>query len=258
MNPILITIPTFNRLKATQETLASLATALKGLPYLLYIVDNASVDGTANWILGGSGYGLVWESTVLPANVGQAKAVNAGWAKRMAGQHCIRLDNDFTVADANWIQDGLQVFAADAKIGVITVKWEGNQERPDHSSPMYHSYIYDVGGIEVEESQFPISPAMLVRGELIDAIGGFNQPGLYGYDDLLYLRRAQLAGYKTVFLPNAGGKHLTPLRELDHTTYGAWKRAVADRDMHAYGNMLAAYAAGESLYVPLEQNYARA
>lgn len=255
MKPIVISLVTYNRLGFTQKTMASLSIAVHDIPYNMYVVDNGSTDGTQLWLMGQRDIPLRYETICYPDNKGTATAVNVAWGHRAEGQHCLKLDNDFVVQDKNWLWRALAILAARPDIGTVAVKWDGNPENPEHTNVIYKSKLSTAGQETVEECLYPISPAMLVRGEVVDKIGGLIQPMLYGYDDLLYLHRVQKAGYKTVFMLNSHASHLDG--EYGGATavsdYGKFKNEQAHRSADIFSRMVSAYDSGElPLRVPLD------
>lgn len=89
---LLICLISYQRLEYTKRTIKSLEATLT-VPYHLIIVDNASTDGTREWLYD-SGYDFI----INPENFYPGRACNIGWAKGLQdypeATHLMRCDND--------------------------------------------------------------------------------------------------------------------------------------------------------------------
>lgn len=246
MMPLIIGMATYNRLRATTNTLRALSLALKDLPYLLYIVDQGSGHATQMFLLkNGSGIDIRWEANCFDHNIGVSKALNWCFAHRteQANQHSIKLDNDFIIGDRQWIHKALSVVQADPSIGIVGVKWAGVEENPQHLDSAKRTVAMQIGGVQVEEWGDINSPALFISGECMDAVGGWVAPGLYGYEDFLYVHRARQAGFRTVYLPNCNAEHID-----DDKDFAAFEEQQITENFDAFVAMLKYYNASKNAY----------
>lgn len=96
MNLVIVLI-TYNRLAYTKRTLRSLYQTAE-LPYYLILVDNASTDGTVEYLKKHKARTKVDKVILNPENYYPGKATNIGWEYGLRAYpdatHLMRLDND--------------------------------------------------------------------------------------------------------------------------------------------------------------------
>lgn len=274
----LVALVTFNRLTYSQRAVNHLVASQLGKADI-YIVDNGSTDGTADWLAAAYGEedylaeGL--EVLLLPHNIGTARAVNKAWQWARPGQICVFMPNDVTVAEPDWLLYLAAVFEKWPDAGTVNLKWAGVVYRPDHpdprlktkllgnvslaeksSNPSFPAHAGSCDGFPVEHTLHPFGAALAARPALLHAIGGMNQPGLYGWDDILYLARANVAGFKNVFLDGMQAEHFdSGGQEVNTANYLAFKAVQAKEGSRAIGSLCADYASGRrSIYVPFVEN----
>lgn len=94
---LLIALITYNRLAYTQKTLRNLWRTIE-LPYYLVIVDNASTDGTKDYLNTLEGRYRAEKVILNDENLYPGAACNIGWAEGLKdfsnATHLMRLDND--------------------------------------------------------------------------------------------------------------------------------------------------------------------
>lgn len=94
---ILIALITYNRLPYTQKTLRNLLRTIE-VPYYLVVCDNASTDGTVEWLKGHEKRNKIDKIIFNPDNYYPGKATNIGWEEGLKdypeATHLMRLDND--------------------------------------------------------------------------------------------------------------------------------------------------------------------
>lgn len=82
---------TYNRLELTQQAIASYLETVT-VPYEFVVVDNASTDGTQEWLRSNYGSNII----LLNENCYPGRACNIGWSfMRADTTHLHRADNDF-------------------------------------------------------------------------------------------------------------------------------------------------------------------
>ena len=111
-----ITVVTYNRLDLTRRCLESLLAKTRG-DFLCNIVDNASSDGTREYLQTiAAAYANV-KVHFFERNMGVAVASNYGWADSEADYY-IKLDNDIEILDGEWLERLLAFMDNNPEVGV--------------------------------------------------------------------------------------------------------------------------------------------
>lgn len=244
---VLIAMATYNRLDMTKATIEGLARTIDLEKHRLWVIDNASDDGTPEYL---EGLPFLAGLILLETNIGTAKAINSAWRKRSPGQPCIKMDNDVVINTPGWLERCVKILQmGPQEMGVVALKRKDLPEAPDADVPWYQTKLLDIGdGVIVEEAKHTIGTCWVVNPFLIDRIGALVQPNIYGFDDALYCLRAHLAGFKTVFLREIDIDHIDP----GGCAYAAWKRDQAGIDIDIYWGFVQEYQSGErDIYEPL-------
>jgi len=180
-------------------------------PIEIIVVDNASSDGSAEVT---KNAGARWVG--LLSNIGLARALNRG-AAAATGElllfvnNDMRFDRDFVTALAEAFLEDKNIFAADG----MQYDWEGN--KPGHQATraakraLSGSAIQLVPGLYLwQEEAAKNTPAlmasaacMLVRSDIFDRIGRFDERLPLSYEDVEICWRAWIGGWKTVYVPGA-------------------------------------------------------
>nr|WP_275983948.1 glycosyltransferase family 2 protein [Paenibacillus hamazuiensis] len=108
-----IIIPTFNQVELLRDCIESII-AHTPEPHEIIVVDNASTDGTAEYL-----YSLRHQIRfrINPANMGFAGGVNQG-LKMARGETLLILNND-TVVTQGWLANMLRCLNSDGRIGLV-------------------------------------------------------------------------------------------------------------------------------------------
>lgn len=232
------------RTDLTRRTLASLERTVDWEQHRLFISDNGSCSAThAVYKEAGFPFEVIYNGT----NLGTANAVNRAWRHRYEGEHCVKMDNDVVIHQSGWVDWMVDVFDRDPEIGICGLKRKDLEESPWNDAPWFKSKVYMLPHekgqrwLVVEEVQHVMGTCQAYSSALLDKIGYLNQPGVYGYDDALASVRAEVAGFKRVFLHGFEIDHLwTGLEE-----YTKWKRGQAGKYGGEYQEMRRQYQAGE-------------
>lgn len=115
---------THNRLDLTKQSVASYLETVT-VPYSIWIVDNASDDGTKEWVLTESGmqdWPLGSGTSLLDENRYPGYACNKGWSYAPPDADFLqRADNDFTFL-SGWCEEVERLFAANEKLAQIGLR----------------------------------------------------------------------------------------------------------------------------------------
>lgn len=241
---------TYNRLELTKKTLESIFQHTR-TPYELVIVDNASSDGTVDYLneLFSSkikdenylGTTLLLNSENLGIAIGRnqtlALAGNSDWYAT--------LDNDVILPD-NWLKKCIDIMTANPKYGMIGVNFE-NVQYP----------LVDVGQYKVQhKKEGNLGTACMVFSKKVHKmIGYFNDAdyGKYGLEDSDYGFRARVAGFQLGYLEDLG-EHLGEDGK-DKTEYRKFKTEEHNRFVQKFYNNCRLYAnKNKSIYLSLDKN----
>lgn len=211
-----IVIPVHGKLQLTRQCLRALALTAPSAPYEVIVVDDASPDGTADFLRAEEAAGHL-RAIVNAENAGFARACNQGLALA-AGEHVLFLDND-TIALPGWLDAMLASLDAAADVGVVgsrllypdwTIQHAGilfsERSEPYHVSrgaPFDHPAVS-------ASADFPAvtGACMLVRGSLARELGGFSEAYRMYVEDIDLCFAAWHAGYRVCYCAGSVLLHL--------------------------------------------------
>ena len=212
---VAVVIPSWNTLEFLPGCLESLAD--QGTELELLVVDNGSSDGSAEY-LERAGVPHV----LLPQNVGFAAAVNLGVA-RTAAAAILALNAD-TVLDPGCVAALAEALGSDQGLGGVQpriLQLGANSGAPRSSDA---ARIYSAGQaltpdgrafeLGMGEKQRPehlaggeifgaCGAACLLRRELFEELGGYDESYFAFYEDVDLNVRAQMAGKRFAYVPEA-------------------------------------------------------
>lgn len=191
----------------------SAITAQSDSDWELIVVDDASTDGTADYVAE-----RYPQARVLRQPRSAGPSANRNWA--IAESHSVfvaTLDSDVEL-DRDWLERTREYLEAHPDVGIaggkllyaanpglinsyggetgrIGISWDGYDGRPEQelTAPV--------------ECLWVCSAAMLVRRSVFDVVGGFDETYFYGYEDSDLGWRAVLAGFRCVCIPQAKALH---------------------------------------------------
>lgn len=124
---LIICLITYNRLDYTKKTLASLWDNISdGADYFLVVVDNASTDGTQDYLKELQKRGRINALILNPENYYPGKACNLGWEQALKiydATHLMRLDNDMQL-EKDWDIRVAEYFKAIPELGQLGLEHE--------------------------------------------------------------------------------------------------------------------------------------
>jgi GT2 family glycosyltransferase/glycosyltransferase involved in cell wall biosynthesis/Tfp pilus assembly protein PilF len=209
-----IIIPTFNNLALTRQCLDALTRNTPAGLYELVVVDNASSDGTVEFLREKETAGEL-RVVCNAKNLGFARACNQG-AKIARGGYLLLLNND-TEVQPGWLAPLVHVLDGDDQVAATG----GKLLFPDGTIQHAGVALADVAGrdplmgIHVfakEKSDFGMAnerrvyqavtaACALVRKSLFEKVGGFDEGFWNGYEDVDLCLQFQERGYLTVYEP---------------------------------------------------------
>ncbi|MDR2605271.1 MAG: glycosyltransferase [Desulfovibrio sp.] len=196
-----ITVVTHNRLDLTKICLQSLLEKTKG-QYYLTIIDNASNDGTKEYINTLSNLYSNINIFYLQTNMGVAVVANLGWASFDADYY-IKLDNDIEICDNTWLEQLVSIVEHNKNIamaGYLLLNWKCKKE-----------YITLQSGNYFISSDLCNGGCVIIPRHIHENLGFWIEDhGKYGYEDKNYSDRAVAAGYLIGYIP----ADMLPVRHL--------------------------------------------
>ncbi|MDH4152409.1 MAG: FkbM family methyltransferase [Nitrospira sp.] len=248
-----VVMPVWNRYELTRQCLEALAKTTGGVSWELIIVDNHSTDGTAAFLetLGGDIRVITNED-----NVGFARACNQG-AHMARGKYIVFLNND-TIPLDGWLQELLNEVESYPEVGIVgskllyadgTIQHAGVVMVRGRCAP-YHIYRGCPSGVapvnQRREFQVVTGACLLIRRELFDEVGGFDEGFRNGFEDVDLCLKVGQKGHRIVYQPRSVLYHLesqTPGRKAFEIENSArlqerWKDHwwLADEDLHYYAD----------------------
>jgi|GEM_PF-39204 len=209
-----IIIPVFNQLHFTQQCLDALFLTLPAaVPFEVIVVDNASTDGTGDYLrsLGGKVRLLA-----NGENKGFAKACNQG-ARAARGTYLLFLNND-TVPGAGWLEPLVKVLENDEAVAAVgskllfpdgTIQHAGVIIADDRASqdPLVGKHVWHGKPADLAEANQPYryqaltAACLLVRRAAFEAVQGFDEGYWNGYEDVDLCFKLGRQGWQLVYQP---------------------------------------------------------
>jgi len=213
-----IIVLAFNQLEHTRACLKSLR-AYTSLPHELIVVDNASTDGTADFLRAWAADHSNVQIISNRQNLGFAAGNNQGLA--LAKGQCVLLLNNDTVVTPGWIESLLAALQSSPDIGIVgpmsnsvsgpqlvsAVGYKTLGELPEFA----HRWRFNHPGAITEASRV-VGFCLLARRAVIERIGGLDEQfGSGNFEDDDFCIRARLAGFRSViagdcFIHHAGSQ----------------------------------------------------
>jgi len=222
-----VIVVNYNSLNDLERLLPSLVADAAASGYEIIIVDNASVDGSAEYV-----------ETTYPgvivirtrSNLGFGHANNLG-ARHGTGEYLAFLNPD-TVVAPGWLDALIAALRVEPRAGLATseVRLLG---KPDHintcgndvhytglalcrglgsqASPLAEDRPVEVGAVS--------GAAFAMRKDLFERLGGFDGDFFMYVEDTDLSWRARLAGYKSIYVPGSVVYHDYELQFGPHKTY---------------------------------------
>ncbi|MBI4170420.1 MAG: glycosyltransferase family 2 protein, partial [Candidatus Aenigmarchaeota archaeon] len=119
----------------------------------------------------------------------------------------------------DWLKEQLKVMHTDESIGIaaskIVYSWNKRRINSCGGSMIKEGFGFDLlSGADAEKQKFFLRPvlyghsaAMLIRRKMLQEIGVFDSAYFYGNEDTDIGWRANIAGWKVIFNPNAVAYH---------------------------------------------------
>ena len=246
-----IIIPVWNKRELTEQCVSELARVTSGISYEVIIVDNHSTDGTADFLEQLSGDIQIIRNS---ENLGFAKACNQG-ARAARGRFLIFLNND-TIPLSHWLTALVAEVTSHPEVGIVGSKLLYEDDTIQHAGVVfsrealmpYHPYRRvhrDHPAVNRRRIFQSVTAAcMLIRREIFEAEGGFDETFQNGFEDVDLCLKVGDKGWQIVYQPFSVLYHLesqTPGRKVHDREnalrfLGRWGQRwwLADEDLYYF------------------------
>lgn len=211
MNKILIAIVSYNAKRYMQECIYSIRRCLPADSYGIFVVDNASNDGIAEWLSEQPDITLIRNDHNVGFGPGCNQAVKASVGTEFETSDVFLLNND-TVLCSNSLPNMLSAFEKYDKVGAVSAvsNYAGNRQQLELDFPSTEDYIQFGENLSLPENDRYMEKvrlngfAMVIKRHLWDEIGGFDEDFAPGYyeDDALSMEILK-RGYRLVLARNS-------------------------------------------------------
>jgi GT2 family glycosyltransferase len=236
--PPLVTaaIPTYNGRHLLDTVLRSLQAQSFG-DHRVVVVDNASQDGTPEWL---REHWPAVQVIVHPRNLGVAASLNT-CVRAAAGEYVLLLNNDVEL-EPRCMEELVAALRAHPEVAVVGAKLLdfSRRELLDGTGDVYSwaGFAYRRGQGEFDHGQYDArhevfgacGAAAMYRRSAFEAVGPFDEQYFAYGEDVDWAFRAQLAGYGARYVPSAvayhvGSASLGP-RVSEFTLYQNWRNQI--------------------------------
>ena len=216
----------YNRLDFTRQAIDSLMRWTR-FPHVISVVDNASNDGTREYLLEQRRRGVIKNLILLDENVGVAKASNIAWEMEPEAAYYLKYDNDVLIEKEDWLADMIRVVEAIPRIGVLGYNFESESVE-----------LSEVDGVplRVKRSGNIGGACILIPRRTRELLGCWCEDyGLYGEEDADYATRVTQMGLWNAYMADEETPFHLPAgkaAKIDSQTMVAedGKEEVRDRD----------------------------
>ncbi|MGE0756860.1 MAG: glycosyltransferase [Pirellulaceae bacterium] len=202
--------------------------------YEVIVFDNASTDGSREWLRTVPDITLVESPVNLGCPPGRAQAIALA-----QGDYVLFLDNDTLVTPA-WLSSFLAHMEADPEIGILGPR-SNHVSGAQLVTQVAYANEYELGQFAklwtwLARRQPTLIPAhrlvgfcMFIRRAVIERIGGPDpQFGKFGFEDDDYTLRAKVAGFRTmiandIYIHHTGGPQSKGDPEYNRQMLEAWE-----------------------------------
>lgn len=216
-----VVIITWNAKNFLIKCLESIYEKNPGFKFELIIIDNNSHDGTIEFIKSEYPDSILIENS---ENKGVAPARNQG-LKIAKGKYVLILDVDTELLTQDAFSKMFDYMEQHTQTGIIGAKLLFSNGDLQHScrnfpgvmlkiisrfenfsfirnsSLLNEHYMMNADHTKIMEVDYVIGAFQLLRSELIQKIGVYDENIFYGPEDIDYCLRSKRAGYKTIYFP---------------------------------------------------------
>lgn len=242
--PVTVVVVTWNALEHTRRCLDSLMSFTEHEAFTTIVCDNASTDGTPEYVSGLAGVRLLTSDT----NTGFSAGVNRALREVPAGQDVVLLNNDVVVRQPDWLSL-LQEPARDPAVGIVGCRLVSPEGRLEHAGAFVSPDDlrgHHIGDLQPDVGQYAhrdrrveavTFACVLLTGRVIAAIGLLDESYHAYYEDTDYCLRAGAAGFAVVCCGAVTAEHA---RHASSRANGVDREALADASQRVFARRWAA------------------
>lgn len=170
----------------------------------IIIVDNNSTDGSVNAVKKRFNSNDKMRLIINERNLGYTGGNNVG-IKHARGEVLVFLNNDITVS-RSWLREIVEALKSDLKIGAAQPKIMNffSPTKVDNLGGSMGFYGFaKIQKTKMHEIFFAVGSALVVRKNVLEEVGPFDDDYFMYNEDLDLSWRIRLAGYKVVLIPRA-------------------------------------------------------
>jgi O-antigen biosynthesis protein len=202
---IAIVIPTRDRLELLRQCIENIESKSTYKNYTITLIDNDSAEPETLSFFKDTKYDVV----KAPGPFNYAHIINIG-IRHTSAPFVLQLNNDVTVMTPDWLEAMLE-HAQHPEVGAVGARLvfpEGNPQHegiavgagPEKVSPagnLNHPWLV------TREVSAVTGACLLIRREIFDQVGGFDESLLVAYNDVDFCLRVHEAGYTNIYTPCA-------------------------------------------------------
>ncbi|MBW1974200.1 MAG: glycosyltransferase [Deltaproteobacteria bacterium] len=235
-----IIIPVFNKLEYTIQCLKALFKVTPIKLFELIIVNNASTDGTKEFLEELKEKYPAAKVIHNEENLGFAKACNQG-AKIAEGRFLLFLNND-TIPLQGWLEALIESTKQNVKIGICGSRLSYPNNLIQHAGIAFNEYGIPYHVYRYMPSEHPMvtikkyypavtGACLLIRRDLFEEIGGFDEKyGMY-VEDIDLCLKCWSKGFRVIYVPESHLVHFESVsvedtKKKDDMVRKGWNRLI--------------------------------
>jgi GT2 family glycosyltransferase len=180
--------------------------------YKVIVVDNGSSDDSATYlkkVLPSA------EMVSLKKNYGYTEGTNIGWKyalSKLKADYVCAMDNDLITIQPEWLDLIIDELERSPQRGIGSGKHlfpDGRLQHPYEEADWKYSNVLDTNRYDfVKEVKSFAGPGIVIKREVIEKIGYYDENFFYGPNDVDYCYRARNAGFKVVYIGTSRSIHI--------------------------------------------------
>lgn len=203
--PVTIVILTWNGLDYTKRCLEALRVNTDHPDYRIVVVDNASTDGSVEYLQSQHSVTLIRNTT----NLGFARANNQAMQAAEPGHDIVLLNNDTEIHQPGWLSRLQAVAYSAPDIGIVgcrLVRPDGRLQHAGAYMPLETFWGQQIGGGEKDINQYSddrevesvVFACVYLKRGMLDKVGPLDEDYFCYFEDTDYCYRAAAQGYRTM------------------------------------------------------------
>ncbi len=206
-----IVVVSYNTLRLLGRCVASIRAHTPPDAYRLWVVDNASTDGSAAWLSSQTDLALIQS----PSNVGYARACNLG-AARGGGAHILFLNGDAAPLPG-WLPPLVATLESGERVAVVAPRLINEQGLivgagvvGTNAAPVVRLWMQPEAMAQDDrelDCVYLCGAAMMIKRRLVPELGLFDERYPFYFEDADYAYNARAHGYRAVYCPRSRVVH---------------------------------------------------